>query len=81
MPNRSSPATLPPRDAMLSKGSRIQSSLNCNICHHAPFYKESDISSSMHWPRIDLGRTKETGFNNYASQNDLSREVTTAASA
>jgi len=35
----------------------------------------------MSWPRIDLGRTKETGFNNYASQNDPSRKVTTAVSA
>lgn len=50
-----------------------------SICHHAPFYKESDMASSMHWRRIDLGRTKETGLNNYASQDDLSRKVTTAA--
>lgn len=86
---RGDPATLSPRDIMHSKRSRIQSSLCCLslptiftiIFHFTKKCFSADIAPSMEWPRIDLDRKKETGFNNHASQNDPSRKVTTAVNA
>lgn len=50
---------------------------------HTAFYRcpSADIAPSACWPHTELGRTKEAGFNNCASQNDPSRKVTGAGSA